>query len=222
MEKRTFKTRVYTELAKMTKALANPHRMEIIDLLAQGPFSVEQIALQTDMSVANASQHLQVLKNARLVDVYKKGNFVFYHLSNEKVYDAWRSLRELGMLQMAEVEKLIHDFRYSKYKLESVTAEELLAKMEKDEAIVLDVRPEEEYHHGHIPSAISIPIEQLADRLYELPKDKEVIAYCRGPFCLFADEAVAILHQKGFKAKRLLEGFPDWSVKGLPAKINRQ
>lgn len=222
MEKRTFKTRVYTELAKMTKALANPHRMEIIDLLAQGPFSVEQIASQTDMSVANASQHLQVLKNARLVDVYKKGNFVFYHLSNEKVYDAWRSLRELGMNQMAEVEKLIHDFRYSKYKLESVTAEELLSKMEKDEAIVLDVRPEEEYHHGHIPSAISIPIEQLVDRLYELPKDKEVIAYCRGPFCLFADEAVAILHQKGFKAKRLQEGFPDWSVKGLPAKINRQ
>lgn len=219
MEKRTFKNKVYTELAKLSKAMANPHRMEIIDLLAQGPFSVEQIATHTEMSVANASQHLQVLKSARLVDAYKKGNFVYYHLSSEKVFDTWRSLRELGMREMAEVEKLMHDFRYSRYKLESITAEELLIKLQQHEAVVLDVRPEEEYQHGHIPNAISMPIDQLTERLHELPSDKEIIAYCRGPFCVFADEAVALLQQKGFNARRLQEGFPDWSVKGLPTNI---
>ena len=220
MDKRAFKDKVYGELARVAKALANARRMEIIDLLAQGPFSVEQIAQQTDMSIANTSQHLQVLKTAWLVEVTRKGNFIFYHLSGEKVFDAWRALRELGMVQSAEVERLMHDFRKSKHKLESVTIDELLRKMALQEVIVLDVRPEEEFRRGHIHQALSMPVEHLSGRFKELPSDKEIIAYCRGPLCVFADEAVTLLHEKGFNAKRLEEGFPDWQAKGLPVEIS--
>lgn len=220
MNKRDFKDKVYSELAKVTKALANARRMEIVDLLAQGPFSVEQIAQQTNMSIANTSQHLQVLKTAWLVEVTRKGNFIFYHLSGEKVFDAWRALRALGMVQNAEVERLMHDFRNAKHQLESVTIDELLSKMEAQEVVVLDVRPEEEFRRGHIHQALSMPVEHLFERLKELPADKEIIAYCRGPLCVFADEAVALLHEKGFKAKRLEEGFPDWQAKGLPVEVS--
>lgn len=216
MDKRTFKDKIYGELAKVTKAIANPRRMEVIDLLAQGPFSVEQIAEHTGMSIANASQHLQVLKSARLVEASRKSNFIFYHLSGEKAFNAWRTLRELGMTQIAEVERLIKDFRNSRYKLESVTIDELLKKIESEDVIVLDVRPEEEFRRGHIHKAVSIPIDQLSERLKELPKTAEIIAYCRGPFCVYADEAVEMLTEKGFKAKRLEEGFPDWQSEGLP------
>ena len=219
MNKRAFKDKVYSELGRVAKALANAHRMEIVDLLAQGPFSVEQIAQQTDMSIANTSQHLQVLKSARLVEVSRKGNFIFYHLAGEKVFDAWSALRELGMMQNAEVERLMHDFRNSKHQLEQVTMEELLRKIGAEVVVILDVRPEEEFYRGHIHRALSMPVDHLLERLNELPKDKEIIAYCRGPLCVFADEAVALLHGKGFKAKRLEAGFPDWQAKGLPVEV---
>jgi rhodanese-related sulfurtransferase/DNA-binding transcriptional ArsR family regulator len=221
MDKRTFKDKVYDELAKVTKAMANARRMEIIDLLAQGPFSVEQIAQQTGLSIANTSQHLQVLKSARLVEISKKGTFSFYHLSGEKVFEVWRALRELGMKQSAEVERIIQDFRKSPYLLESVTLEELQQKITTENVIVLDVRPDEEYQHGHIHNAISIPVEELSERMNELSKGAEIIAYCRGPFCVYADEAVALLREKGFKAKRLKEGFPDWVAMGFAAEINK-
>ena len=216
MDKRTFKDKVYEELAKVTKAMANARRMEITDLLAQGPFSVEQIAQQTGMSVANTSQHLQVLKTARLVEINRKGTFIFYHLSGEKVFEAWRALRELGMKQSAEVERLIQDFRSFPYVLESVTLQELQQKIASEDVIILDVRPEEEFRRGHIHQALSIPIDQLSERLDELPETTEIIAYCRGPLCVYADEAVRMLREKGFKAKRLEEGFPDWQAEGLP------
>lgn len=221
MDKREFKDKVYGELAKVTKAIGNPRRMEIIDLLAQGPFPVEKIAHQTGMSVANASQHLQVLKSARLVEVARKGNFVYYHLSGEKVFQAWRALRELGFVQNAEVEKLIRDFYNSRHQLEPVSMEELRRKIENQQVIVLDVRPDEEYQRGHIHSAISIPIEQLSRRMEELSRETEIVAYCRGPLCVYAGEAVALLKEKGFKAQRLEEGFPDWVAAGFPADINK-
>lgn len=216
MDKRDFKNKVYGELAKVTKALANPHRMEIIDLLAQGPYSVETIASHTGTSIANASQHLQVLKNAKLVEVIRKGNFIHYHLTNEKVFAAWRALRELGMHSNAEVEKLMRDYRHTHHSLEPVNIEQLKTKLESENLILLDVRPGEEYERGHIHRALSIPIEQLANRLGELPKDQEIIAYCRGPLCVFADEAVALLQEKGYHANRMEEGFPDWAAMGLP------
>jgi rhodanese-related sulfurtransferase/DNA-binding transcriptional ArsR family regulator len=220
MNKREFKDKVYDELAKITKALANPHRLEIIELLAQGEYSVEQISIQTNISIANASQHLQVLKTAQLVDVTRSGNFILYRLANINVFKAWKALRELGVERIAAIEKLVKDFRQSKFKFESVTINELIARIKAGKVTILDVRPETEYNKGHIANSISIPFDQLSRRVRELPKRNEIIAYCRGPFCVFADEAVALLTKAGYKATRLEEGFPDWAVMGLPVEMN--
>lgn len=220
MNKRTFKDKVYTELARITKAMANPHRLEIIELLAQGDFSVEQIATQTNLSVANASQHLQVLKTAQLVDITRQGNFIHYRLANVNVFKTWKALRELGVEQIATVEKLVKDFRQSRFTFESITIDELVEKLKHEKVTLVDVRPESEYHKGHIANALSIPIDQLKDRLKELPKRNQIIAYCRGPFCVFADEAVALLTEAGYKVKRLEEGFPDWQFEGLPIEFS--
>jgi rhodanese-related sulfurtransferase/DNA-binding transcriptional ArsR family regulator len=220
MHKRDFKNKVYEELAKITKALANPHRLEIIELLAQGEFPVEQIASQTSLSVANASQHLQVLKTSQLVDVTRQGNFIYYRLANKNVFKAWKALRELGVERIATIEKLVRDFRHSKFKFESVTIDELIKKIASGKITILDVRPETEFNSGHIAMAVSIPLHELPKRLKELPKKNEIVAYCRGPFCVYADEAVVILNRAGFKAKRLEEGFPDWHLLGLPVEQN--
>ena len=220
MNKREFKDKVYDELAKITKALASPHRLEIVELLAQGEFSVEQISIQTDLSMANASQHLQVLKTAQLVEVTRNGNFLHYRLANENVFKAWKALRDLGVERIASVEKLVKDFRKSKFTLQSVTIDELIEKLESGKVTILDVRPEMEYRKGRIANSVSIPFDELPKRLKELPKRNEIIAYCRGPFCLYADEAVALLTKTGYKAVRLEAGFPDWAVMGLPIERN--
>jgi rhodanese-related sulfurtransferase len=220
MNKREFKDKVYSELAKVSKALANHHRLEIIELLAQGDYSVEQISIHTDLSVANASQHLQVLKTAQLVDITRAGNFIHYRLANPNVFKAWKALRNLGVERIASIEKLVNDFRQSKFTLESVTIEELIRKIDSGKITILDVRPQAEYRSGHIPNSVSLPFDELSARLKELPKRSEIIAYCRGPFCVFADEAVAMLTKAGYKAKRLAEGFPDWAVMGLPVESN--
>ena len=218
MNKREFKNKVYTELATITKALANPHRLEIIELLAQGDYSVEQISLQTDLSIANASQHLQVLKAAQLVDVTRNGNFIYYKLANNNVFKAWKALRELGVERIASIEKLIKDFRKSKS--DSVTIHQLRKKLKDGKITIIDVRPENEFNAGHIANAVSIPIDELQGRLKELPKRNEIIAYCRGPFCVYADEAVALLNKAGYKATRLEEGFPDWKLQDLPIEVS--
>ncbi|HRE51062.1 MAG TPA: metalloregulator ArsR/SmtB family transcription factor [Flavitalea sp.] len=219
MNKREFKDKVYSELAKVAKAMANPHRLEIIDLLAQGPCSVEQLANYTGMSVANASQHLQTLKNAKLVQISRSGNFINYSLTSEDVFFAWAGLRELGLEYNAEAQKLIRDFRKGyKSNMNAVDADELARMIEKDEIILLDVRPEVEYKRGHIHSAMSIPIEKLEAHIKKLPKRKMIVAYCRGPFCFFADEAVALLQKKGFNAVRMDKGFPEWVDKGYPVE----
>ncbi len=220
MNKREFKDKVYRELAKITKSMANAHRLEIIELLAQGEFSVEQIADQTNLSIANASQHLQVLKVAELVEINRQGNFIFYRLSNNNVFKAWKALRELGVERIATIEKVVKDFRKSKFDFETVTIDELVEKLESGKVTILDVRPESEYKQGHIANAVSIPINELSKRLKELPKRGEIVAYCRGPFCVYADEAVALLVRAGFKANRLEEGFPDWKLKDLPVEVS--
>lgn len=220
MNKREFKDSVYNELAKITKSMANPHRLEIIELLAQGDFSVEQIAEQTNLPIANASQHLQVLKTAMLVDINRQGNFIYYRLANNNVFKAWKALRELGVERIATIEKLVRDFRQSKFKFESVTIEGLLQKLESGKVTILDVRPQTEFNKGHIANAVSIPIDELKERMSELPKRTEIIAYCRGPFCVYADEAVAMLSKAGYKATRLEEGFPDWKIHELPVEIS--
>lgn len=216
MNKRDFKDAIYGELAKITKAMANAHRMEIIDLLAQGPFSVEEVASNAGMSVANASQHLQVLKNAGLVIISRKGNFIYYSLTNEKVFDAWRSLRELGMEQNTKAKFVVDEFRQNHHSLDPVGTEELYKRVSRGEVLLLDVRPEEEFARGHIHQALSMPIDQILTRMKELSKDKEIIAYCRGPFCVYADQAVELLLKNGFNANRMAEGYPDWKSKNLP------
>jgi rhodanese-related sulfurtransferase/DNA-binding transcriptional ArsR family regulator len=220
MNKREFKSRVYAELARIAKAMSNPHRLEIIELLAQGDYSVEQISLQTDLSVANTSQHLQVLKTAQLVDVTRDGTFIYYRLANSNVFKAWKALRELGVERIASIEKLVRDFRQSKASVDSITIESLIKKLQAGKITIIDVRPEKEFNAGHIANAISIPMGQLQSRLKELPKRNEIIAYCRGPFCAYADEAVALLSKAGYKATRLEEGFPDWAATGLPIESN--
>lgn len=220
MNKRDFKDKVYEELARVTRAMANPHRLEIIELLAQGDCAVEQISLQTNLSVANASQHLQVLKTARLVDITRRGSFIYYRLPNSNVFKAWKALRELGVERIASIERLVKDFRQSRFKSKSLTIEQLLAKVETGKVTILDVRPETEYASGHIANSISIPFDQLPRRLKELPKRNEIVTYCRGPFCVFADEAVALLSKSGYKAMRLEEGFPDWAIMGFPIEVN--
>jgi len=212
MDVRDFKTKIYSELATVTKALANPHRLEVIELLAQGPCSVEYIAEHTRLSIANASQHLQVLKKARLAKAEKKGKYNYYSLSNSKVYEVWKSLRELGFSQNAEIERLIRDFRNDRQSLETVSLKELQQRIDNNEVLVLDVRPNEEYEEGHIPGAISIPTGQLEQRIEDLPKDKQIVAYCRGPLCAMADDAVELLKQHGFESKRLEEGYPEWML----------
>lgn len=220
MNKRQFKDKVYSELARITKSMANPHRLEIIELLAQGEFSVEQIAEQTNLPIANASQHLQVLKMAQLVEINRQGNFIFYRLANANVFKAWKALRELGVERIEAIDKVVKEFRKSKFDFETVTIDELIEKLESGKVTILDVRPESEFKQGHIANAISIPIEELSKRMKELPKRTEIIAYCRGPFCVYADEAVALLMRAGYKATRLEEGFPDWSLMGLPIEAN--
>lgn len=220
MNKRDFKDKVYQELAKITKALSNPHRLEIIELLAQGECSVEQIAAHTNLSIANASQHLQLLKTSQLVQINRQGNFIYYRLANINVFKVWKALRELGVERISTIEKIIKDFKHTEFSLESLSINELLNKLQKGRVTILDVRPETEFIKGHIANAISIPIEQLGKRLNELPKRNEIIAYCRGPFCLFADEAVSLLTKKGYKAIRLEEGYPDWQLAGLPVEIS--
>jgi len=220
MNKRQFKDQVYNELASITKSMANPHRMEIIELLGQGEFSVEQIAEQTTLSVANASQHLQVLKQAHLVDINRQGNFIFYRLANDNVFRAWKALRELGIERISAIGKIVKEFRKSKFDFESVTTEELVERIQLGKVIVLDVRSESEFRQGHIAHAVSIPIDELSKRMKELPKRTEIVAYCRGPFCVFADEAVALLAKSGYKAKRLESGFPDWKLLDLPVEVS--
>ena len=220
MNKRQFKDKVYGELARITKSMANPHRMEIIELLVQGEASVEQIAEQTNLPIANASQHLQVLKQAQLVEINRQGNFIFYRLANSNVFKAWKALRDLGVERISAIEALVNEFRKSKFDFERVTIDELIQKLDTGKVTVLDVRPESEYRQGHIANALSIPFDELSKRLKELPKRTEIIAYCRGPFCVYADEAVAMLTQAGYKAKRLSDGFPEWKLQELPVEVS--
>jgi rhodanese-related sulfurtransferase/DNA-binding transcriptional ArsR family regulator len=206
VKKRTFKDTIYTAIAGMTKAFSNPNRLEIIDLLANGEKTVEQIATQTAITVANASQHLQVLKVARLVRSRREGNFIFYSLNGAKAYAAWKALRDLAQEQEPAIQVTLQRFRQTMDSPGSLTYKNLPAN---DGVLLLDVRPADEFAAGHLPNACSIPVQELLERLGELPRDKTIIAYCRGPFCTYADEAVQLLQSNGFKAIRLEETYLD-------------
>jgi rhodanese-related sulfurtransferase len=214
---RAFKDRLYAEFAVMAGALANPHRLELLDLLAQGERSVENRAREASLSVTNASAHLQVLRRARLVEADKRGLYMIYRLSDEQVFALWRTLRDCGSAHLAEVQRLITTYFTERDTLEAIDKQELLRRLHEESVVILDVRPELEYHQGHIPAALSMPLSALEQRLHELPRDREVVAYCRGPYCVFADHAVQVLRNHGFQARRLSEGFPEWRAAGYPS-----
>ncbi len=209
MNKRKFKDDVYGEISRISKAVSNSNRLEIIDFLSNGEKCVEDIALQTGISIANASQHLQILKRERLVTTQKKRVHVYYSLASDEVYYAWRSLRDLTLTLSPHVGNVIDEIRESHQYDLPVDLEKI---KEREDVCLLDVRPRDEYEKGHIPNALSVPVDELNDRLNEIPKDKLVIAYCRGMFCSFADEAVKILHTKGFKARKIEENVIDYQI----------
>lgn len=210
------KAALHRQYARIAKALASPKRSELLDLLCQGERSVFELATAAGMRGANTSAHLQVLQRAHLVETRKEGTKVFYRLAGDEVARFYLSLRDLARMRLAEVRLTAQDFFESPDQLEPVTQSELVRRLRRDQITVLDVRPVEEYHAGHIKGAISLPLSTLRRRLGELPRDREVVAYCRGPYCVLAPHAVEILRAAGFRARRLAEGFPEWRLAGLP------
>jgi rhodanese-related sulfurtransferase len=220
-EHREFKDRIFEQFARIGKALSSPKRLEILDLLAQAERTVEEIVRETAMPVASASQHLQVLKAARMVEAKREGLYVRYRLADEGVFLAWRAVRDLGEDRLAEVDQVVDIYLKDRGEMEAVDAAGLMERLADGSAIVLDVRPEEEYQAGHVPGALSVPVDSL-EALQGLPKDKEVVAYCRGPYCVFSDEAVRVLSARGYRASRLTEGFPEWQAAGYPVESETQ
>lgn len=212
---------VYGQLARIGKALAAPKRIELLDLLAQGPRTVEALAIEAALSVANASQHLRHLRAAHLVSSEKRGLYVEYRLADVAVGRFVVALRTLATSQLAEVDALVRAFFEARGALESVDAEALAARVRRGEVTVLDVRPAEEFRAGHIPGALSVPVPELKARLKSLPADRPVVAYCRGPYCVMAAEAVALLRKKGFEAHRLELGVGDWRARGWRVATER-
>lgn len=208
------KKELYQLFAQIANALANPHRLELLDLLSQAPRSVEDLANEAQLSVANTSQHLQRLKQARLVRGEREGLYIRYRLADPGVAALWLHLRAVAAQQLAEVEQALNAYRHQRHEFEQISAEVLLSRLQHNEVILLDVRPAVEYHAGHLPQALSMPLAELADRLAELPPEQEIVAYCRGPYCVFADEALAVLAQEGWSVARLEEGVWEWQQAG--------
>ena len=218
MSKRATKEALFDGFAQVAKALSNGRRAEIVDVLANGERSVESLAAEVHQSIANTSQHLQILKNAGLVTPRRDGTFVYYRLAGPEVVGFWRALQGFARESRGDIERLVHKYLGDDGSdVEELTKEELWRRLQrKNRLIVLDVRPQEEYEAGHIPGAISIPLGELEKRFKELPKSKQVVAYCRGPLCALAPEATRYLKDRGYKVKRLAEGAPDWAAAGLP------
>jgi len=216
---RRFKSAIYEQFSRLGKAISNPSRLELLDLLCQGPRTVENLAKEAGLGLANTSQHLKALREARLVAAEKEGLFVRYRLADEEVCQFFRSLRSLAESRLAEIGEITRRFMESRQGLLPVDRKELLAKVREGAVTVLDVRPPEEYIAGHLPGALSIPLKELERRLADLPHDREIVAYCRGRYCVLAIEAVEMLRAHGFTAFRLEEGVSDWQALGLPVAI---
>jgi len=210
LDSRKFKDQIYSEFARIGKVLSSPKRLELLDLLSQSPKSVETLAKETKMSMANTSKHLQALLEARLVTFFKDKNYVIYQLANQRVVNLLFSLKEVAEEQIAEINVLRNQFIVRPENIETIKLEEWSKKRLDDHYILIDVRPKAEYDNGHLDHAISIPIEELNDSIKYLPKEKEIIVYCRGPYCVYATEAVELLKSKGYKAYRLEAGIHEW------------
>jgi rhodanese-related sulfurtransferase len=216
MGNRAAKTALFDAFARAAKALASGRRIELLDVLANGERTVEVLAGEVGLSVANTSQHLQILRQAGLVSSRREGTSIFYRLAAPEVFELWRTLRTLAASRLAEVERLAAAYLGSRDQLQPVSRAELTRRLQDgDDLVVLDVRPAAEYAAGHLPGAISIPVGELRRRLAELPADREIVAYCRGPYCAFAHDAVGLLRDEGFAARRLEDGLPEWQAAGL-------
>lgn len=212
---RRFKDELYNEFARVGKALASPKRLELLDLLAQGQRTVQALADEMDASVQNTSQHLQNLQAANLVEARKEGTYRYYRLADENVFGLWQALRELASERLAEVDAIVEDYLGTRTALETPDPSQLADGLD-DSVVLLDVRPAHEYEEGHLAGARSVPIDELEEKVDELPEDKQFLVYCRGPFCVYSDEAVSILREGGREAHRLDPGLPDWRSVGVP------
>ena len=219
---RAFKDAIYEQFARIGKSVSSPKRLELLDLLCQGPRTVEVLAKESNLAVANASQHLQVLRAARLVAAEKEGLYVIYRLADQTVCEFFRTMRVLAESRLAEVHQIKRRFLEGRKGMEPVDRNALLELVRKGAVTVLDVRPVEEYNAAHIPGAISIPLKELQLRLLDLPRDQEIVAYCRGPYCVLSIQAVEMLRSRGFQAVRLEEGIQDLRAMGFPISTDKE
>ena len=215
MKGREFKDAMYNGLSKLLKALANPQRLEIIEMLSQGEKSVEGIVQTTSLSIANASQHLQVMKNNNIVKSRKEGHYVYYFLINDEFLSLYQHIVKYAVKEIAELEKILNRQREDNKSSNAVSLDELETMLYNEDVLLLDVRPSIEYEFGHITGTLSAPLNELIHKLKDISKNKEIIAYCRGPFCVLADEAVKILSEQGYNIRRLDEGYPEWKMRQL-------
>jgi rhodanese-related sulfurtransferase len=214
MSDRAAKNSLFDAFAEVAKALASGRRTEIVDVLAQGERSVDELASEIDQSVANTSHHLHSLTRAGLLTSRRDGTRMFYTLASERVSDLWAALRDVAAEHVAGIEKLSTAYLGDRREIEAITREELASRLERRNVVVIDVRPSAEYAAGHIPGARSVPPDEVRRHLRTIPKDKEIVAYCRGPFCVYADDVVRSLQRRGVRARRLEDGFPEWKRAG--------
>jgi rhodanese-related sulfurtransferase/DNA-binding transcriptional ArsR family regulator len=219
-DKRALKDSLYEQFARVGKAVGSPRRIELLELLAQAPRTVEALVAETSQPMPSVSQHLQVLRSARLVETEKDGLYVTYRLADERVTALVLTLRQVAEARLLEVREVAKQYLAAPQEMEAVDQEALLQRVRRGEVTVIDVRPSEEYRAGHLPGALSFPVTDLKRRLAELPKRREIVAYCRGPYCVFAVDAVKILRVHGFKAARLEDGIPEWRARGLPVEVS--
>jgi ArsR family transcriptional regulator len=219
MSTRNPKLALFAHFAAVAKSLAHAHRLELLEQLAQGERSVEVLADRTGLSIANASQHLQQMRRAGLVASRREGKFVYYRLIDDSILNLLAGLRRIAERNLAEVERVIRSYFHNRDSLEPISREELLRRSRGGEVTILDVRPEDEFALGHLPGAVNMPLCELVTRLAEFDPAQEIVAYCRGPYCILSYEAVAVLRGRGFKARRLEDGLPEWRAAGLPIVI---
>jgi rhodanese-related sulfurtransferase/DNA-binding MarR family transcriptional regulator len=220
MADRVAKDALYDGLAAVAKALGNGRRAELVDVLVQGERPVEELASEIGQSVANTSHHLQQLLRAGLVRTRRDGTHIYYSLAVPRVAELWAAVRDVASTQVAELDGLATAYLGDRSSLATISREELARRVRDGDVVVLDVRPEPEYRAGHITGAVSLPVEEVTRRLRTIPKDRQVVAYCRGPFCVYADDAVRALRRRGYQAARLDDGYPEWARAGLPVETD--
>lgn len=211
---RRFKDDIYEQFSRIGKAVSSPKRLELLDLICQGPRTVEVLARESSLTVANTSRHLHILRGAGLIEGHREGTYVAYQIADPAVCEFFRSMRLLAEKRLADIEQITRRFLDGREGLEAVDREELIERVRRQSVMVIDVRPVEEFQAGHIPGAISVPLKELESRLAEFPKDKEIVAYCRGPYCVLAIQAVETLQARGYRAVRLEDGVQDWRGRG--------